>query len=414
MSRRWAYGWGAWLSCLLCGGALAQFVSGDWVERSEARVQEHRTTPVSFLVLDVEGKLAPNATIRLEQLEHAFRLGFIAHGDLPAKYNAEAEVWRTFNAVSLEKFTTWRQMQPDGPESFSRDAVDRAIAAAQSVDLEVRWGSLASADTFDLPDWVVPLRGEALFEAWRGYSDRIADAYGPELIDIDLAEETLDHDRLSPAMIRLIAQDWRAVRQDLQSRLRYEQVLAGSRTFAAIEAMDGVLKQRLGIEGFTIDKAFPPRAVAQDLLEPAVQRLSRFGRPIAVGSLEIGGAHAIETAVNTETVLRTLFANPMITGIYFSGLSPDEVSDPSAAVFDEQGEPTAVGRTIDRLFRETWWTDTTLTSDKLGKAQAEVYRGRYRVTATLPDGSSVTTTLSLLEQEVEPSEIILMPVAESE
>lgn len=367
-------------------------------------------TPISFLVLNADGKLAPNATIHIEQLNHTFTVGFVAHGGFPETYDADAEGWRVFNAVSLEALTSWRQMQPSGPDMFSREAVDAVIDRSGAAGLRVRWGALVSADAFDLPEWVVPLRGDALFTAMRAYGDRVAEAYGQAVADVDVAEETLDHDRLSPAMIRLLALDLRATWDPLPPRLRYEQAMLGSRTFGVVDAMDSVLKQRLGIEGFSVDQTFPPRPVAQDLLEPALKRLAKFGQPLTIASLEIGGAHAIQTAVNTETVLRTLFAEPMVTGIYLSGLFTDDMSDASAAVFDDRGEPTAVARTLDRLFREVWWTDVTLTSNELGQAQTRVYLGDHRVTATLPDGSTVTATVRFHQQKTTPPQIILMPV----
>lgn len=414
MNRMWACCLGGLLTCSAGNVTRAQFVSGDWVARSETSVQEHRTTPISFLVLDADGKLAPNATIHIEQLSHAFTVGFIAHDGFPETYDADAEGWRVFNAVSLEALTSWRQMQPSGPDAFSREAVDSVIERAGDAGLRLRWGAMVSADAFDLPEWVVPLREDALFIALRAYADRVAEAYGQAVADVDVAEETLDHDRLSPAMIRLLALDLRATWHTRPPRLRYEQAMLGSRTFGVVDAMDSVLKQRLGIEGFSVDQTFPPRPVAQDLLEPALKRLAKFGQPLTIASLEIGGTHAIETAVNTETVLRTLFAEPMVAGVYLSGLLAEDMSDPSAAVFDDRGEPTAVARTLDRLFREVWWTDVTLTSNELGQAQTRVYLGAHRVTATLPDGGTVTATVGLSDRQGIPREIVLMPVGSAD
>ncbi len=401
------------LACVVHAPRMgAQFVSGDWVERGEAKIREARTTPVSFLVLDAEGRLVPGAEVRVEQQNHAFTLGFVVHDSFPERFDADAEGWRVFNAVSLEAMTSWRQMQPSGPDDLARGEMDRVIAAARAAGLRVRWGSLVSAEAFDLPEWVVPLRGETLLDAMRSYAQRMALAYAQDIDELDAAEHTLGHDRLSPAMLRLLAMDLHAAWPGAAVSVRYEQALAGARTFEVVSAMDDVLKQRLGIDAFTIDHSFPPREIAQDLLEPAVQRLAKVGGVLNVGSLEIGATHGIEAAVNSEIVLRTLFAEPAVTGIYFSGLTDHDTADPSAALFDHDATPTAIARTADRLFRETWWSDETLTTNALGQATTRVFRGDYVVTATLPDGSTVTAPLGLRERDEESSEIILMPVAE--
>lgn len=412
MMRMFAWLAAAGLICAAIPASHAQFVSGDWVERGAASIQAHRTTPVSFLVLDAEGKLAPHAEVRVEQLRHAFTLGFVIHDQFPQTFDAEAKGWRAFNAVSLEGLTSWRQIQPDGPNELIRDAVDTAVDSAAAAGLRVRWGALVSADTFDLPEWVVPLRGAALLDAVRTYARRVASVYGESVVELDVAEKTLDHDRLSPAMLRLLAIDMAAHWPTVSPSLRFAQALSGARTFDVIRAMDGVLKQRLGVTKFTIDHVFSPRPLAQDLLEPALERLVKFDRPIVVGSLEIGGTHSIEAAVNTETVLRTLFAEPLVTGVYFSGLFARDTADPSAALFDGASQPTSIAHAVDRLFRETWWSDITLPTNPLGQARTRVYLGEYRVTATLPDGSSVTVPLRLWNRDETPTEIILMPVAE--
>ncbi|MEM1107500.1 MAG: hypothetical protein AAGH99_02295 [Planctomycetota bacterium] len=388
-----------------------QFVSGEWVERGEREIVKHRQAEVSFLVFDDQGKIAADAEIRIEQLKHAFTLGFAVHKEFPVDFDPEAEGWRAFNAVSLAPLSSWRQVQPTGPDTLKADTIDQAIRAASALKLEIHWGPLVSADAFDLPEWVVPLRGDALSDAARSYAHKIAMSYRSTVHDADTVEKTIDHDRFAPAALRLLALDLQAAWPTASPSLRYAGALSGRRAFEVVKAMDATLKQRLDTEEFNIEQAFPPRAIAQDRLEPALKRVTRHRHPLTIGSLEIAGSQSIESAVNTETVLRTLFAEPMIKGIFFAGLTADQFVEPSAALFDENGEVTPVLRTADRLFRETWWTNETLTTDDLGRATARVFLGDHRVTATLPDGSSVGVVVRLDDNNESPREILLMPVA---
>lgn len=408
---RWQVWCCGWLVCgLWCGMAAGQFVAGDWVQRTEANIQRFRKTPVAFLVLDAEGKIVSGAEVRLEQQRHAFPLGLVLGESFPTHYDPEAKGWRAFNAASLANLTGWRRLQPTDAGAWDDAQLEAAMEAAAGAGLTLHWGPLVSADAFDLPEWVVPLRGEALFAAMRVYAQRVGATCGPRVGDLDVAEQTINHARLTPAMLRLLILDLRAMWPSLRPRLRFDGALEGPRTFEVVAAMDNALSQRVGIDGFTLEQAFGPRPIAQDLLEPALQRLAKFGRPLTVGSLEIGGANAIESAVNVETVLRTLFAEPTVEAIYFSGLEADRLAEPSAALFDPDGLPTAVANTIDRLFREVWWSDDTLVADELGRARGSVFLGDYRVTVTLPDGGTLNAPLRLYDRQETPADIVLMPV----
>ena len=133
--------------------------------------------------------------------------------------------------------------------------------------------------------------------------------------------------------------------------------------------------ERWPIDHFTVSQRFEARAVRQEDLEPALRRLAKFGKPLVITDLEVPGSNAIEAAVNMETVLRTLVAEPLVVGIYFSGLQEAEVVEASAALLDESGEATANGRVVDRLFGQQWWSDETLITDDLGRGSARVFRG---------------------------------------
>lgn len=391
--------------------ASAQFVGGEWVQRGEANIRKYRMTDVAFLVLDAEGRIAEGAKVHLEQQRHAFTLGWVLRGEFPADFRGEEELWRAFNAVSLEELTSWRRVQPDGPADFRTVAIDEALAKSDAAGLTLHWGSLLSADTFDLPEWVVPLRDAELYAAARDYALDVGRAYGDWITGLDLCEDTIDHDRFPPAVLRLVGAHLRVAAPDVRLGLRYDEAWQGSKAFEVLGAMDVAVGERMPIAGFTVSQRFGPGPIAQENIEPGLLRLAKFGRSLVVTGLEIGGTNGIETTVNAETVLRTLFAEPTVSGIYFAGLRAGDFADPSAALFDEEGQPSGAGQTIDRLFRQTWWSNVTATSDELGRARARVFLGDYTVTATLADGSSVTMPLRLRDRIASPQPIILMPIA---
>lgn len=390
--------------------ASGQFVSGEWVQRGEASIRQYRTTPVKFLVLDAEGRLAADAEVRVQQLEHAFAIGFLAGETFPAAYDAEALPWRVFNHVALDRLTPWRALQPTREGGLQTDELDAAMDAAEAGGLAVRWGSLLSAGAFDLPDWVVPLEGAALYDAAGGYAEAVLGRYGRRVADLDLAEQTLDDDRYSPAMLRLLGMRVTRAVEDVPARLRYRQAFEGQRVFDVLSAADTALNLRMGLGGFTLDQTFSRAMVEPEVLDAALRRLARLAVPLWCGRLEVGGDHPIEAAVNLEVVLRTLFAQPMVRGIYFAGVTAEELAEPSAALLDETGQVTGPGRVLDTLFRREWWTDTTLTTGELGEAETRVYLGTHRVTATLADGSTVEAVIDLPRRSDDARLVILQPV----
>ena len=109
----------------------------------------------------------------------------------------------------------------------------------------------------------------------------------------------------------------------------------------------------------------------------------------------IGGASGLDIPTNLESVLIELFAEPAVAGIYLDGVWPGAARDPAAALLDGSGRPTGSGAVVDRLFRERWWTDEAFESDVLGYVEARVFKGRHRVSATLPSGRVVSAVVEV-------------------
>ena len=401
------------LGLLLAGlgsTAVAQFVGGEWVQRGEASIRRYRMTGVEFLVLRPDGTIASNAQVHLRQTEHAFGLGFILPDGPPPTIDRGQELWRAFNLVSIEPITGWRKLQPHRDQPPDLTAIDDAMAWASSSGLRVRWGPLTSAEAFALPEWAVGLPSRELLDASLDHGRLIANRYGDQLWDLDLCTGLLDHDRFQGAMLRILDAHLDAIAPALPTRLRYGSAWTGPRAFDVINALDLSVAEQLPTDGFALETRFAPGEIVQSQIEPDLRRLTRFGEPIVLSDLEVGGRNSIEAVVNIETVLRTAFAEPAVAGIVFSGLTAEDFADASASLIDETGQPTGVGRLVDRLFRQTWWSDVTTATDELGVARARVFLGEYEVTATLPGGASVSVPLRLDYRSEPPRRVILMPM----
>ncbi|MEM8739652.1 MAG: hypothetical protein AAGG38_14410 [Planctomycetota bacterium] len=392
--------------------AAAQFVAGPWLEHTDAAIQEHRTTPLRVLVLDADGKLAPHAKLHLEQTRHAFTLGFVTPNAFPDIYDPDAPGWRIFNAVALDRLTAWRDLQPEpvGQTPLRATPLDAAIAQARAHRLDLHWGPLLSADPFHLPEWAVPLRGPALHDAALGHLRRVLTQYGPALTELDLADQTLDHDRFSPASLRRLSQELAFAAPHLTPRLRFDQALAGGANFDAARAIDLATANQLALSAWSVTHRFSPRPLEHELLHAALDRLTRLRQPVLVSALEAPGQHAVESSANLETLLRTLFAHPRVQGVVFANPTSELARSPDHALFLPDGSPAGPMRTADHLFRNLWWTDATAETNELGQAAFRAFFGEHQITATLQDGSTLTLPLRLTPQHDPDTPLVLAPL----
>jgi hypothetical protein len=387
----------------------AQFVAGEWVQRTDANIRKYRTTPVEFLALDADGRVSPGVTVRLQQTRHAFTLGVAASS---ADFNLPGDqpLFRCFNTVSLRRLTDWRSLSPKAPagsDTQDRQALVELISGLEKENRDILWGPLVSAEPLHLPEWAVPLPADAFAAAVRAHGRSVAKVDAYEVSGIDLAGGLLDHERISPALLRLLHAEFRAAAPETPLRLRFDQAWVGPRSFDVIRRIDELLAEQLPIDGLSLGVVFPAQGLVQDQIEADLRRLTRFGKPLMIDGLEVAGSSPLETSINLETVIRTAFAEPLVQGLIFDGLTADNYREPSAELIDEAGELTGAGRVIDRLFRDVWWSDLALTADELGRTRGRVFLGRYEVTVTWPDGHSQSLPLRLDQRRDHPPPLIL-------
>ena len=402
----------AWV-LLLPGHATAGLTADDAVDAQNARIRAHRQTELAFIVLDRDDRGAEGAVVRIEQETHAFRIGFRLPADgppLPAGYDPEAGGWRVFNAVSLAERTGWRDLQPDGPSDFEGRRVRAALTEAARAGLAARWGTLVPGSVIDLPEWAVPLRGDDLRRVLAGYLDRVVVTYGHAVTGIDLPGRPADG-RLGFGMVRLLQQQADALAPGTPLNLAFAAGLAGPEARPARQRAESAAQQFVGHRGLTLGARLG--AAACDVLDPTLERWRALARPAVIEPLAVAEDPSLSSGENLRQVLRSLFAEPWIDGIYFNAITPASAGDPAAALFDATGAPTAAGGALDELFAQTWWTRAEVTAGPRGRGATRVFYGRYRVSVTLPDGTGFTTALWVGPGDGQPHRVVLQPVSDA-
>ncbi|MEX0775339.1 MAG: endo-1,4-beta-xylanase [Phycisphaeraceae bacterium] len=374
--------------------ADAQVLKGDWVTAADKRIAQQRMAEVRVLVLDARGRPAPLVPVHLAMQRHAFAWGIRlnAHDfdrDDRQPFDADAKVWRCFSTVSLEALTDWPVLEPDA-QAWNDQPVRRALHWARQRRLDANWGAMIWSDPGRVPGWVAALDDAALRTASDEFISRAVRTFGREIEQFDvlanIGNRAFVMDRMGMATVRHLYQVGGAQGATAKLALSIDDALSAEQAQAAIRQITAMREAFVPVERVSLRVRLPGTVVEAQLSRP-LNWIAEAGLPIVIDGLEAGGSSEAAAMINLETALRVFFASPAVQGVTLQGVRADELADPSAALLDDQSEPTQAGKLLDSLVHGAWWTDVTQRSDELGNAQARVFAGLYQVSATLPDGS---------------------------
>ena len=392
--------------------AHAQILRGEWVDAADKSIEKSRKVSIRVLVLDKSGKPVPGVEARFEQLRHAFAWGVPVSALPEMKADAtprspdallaavqswpgSAPVWRCFSAVSLESITAPHRA---GKPTADADAVLRSrVTACNDRLIPTRWGGVLSADAGRLPEDISSAKGESLAKLLSTQVDRSLRA-GRGVREFDLYTHSVDHDfiesKLGPGAVRKLFEQAKLASPNASLTLRFEDCLQGERLQTMIRRMIDMREAMVPADALAIDARFNGN-VLQAPLSKSLDWVGGLKMPVSLVQFEVGGPSPAQAAINLEMVLRLAFAEPSVQGIWFAGVSGDQLTDATAALLDAEGDPTPAGNVFDRLVHGQWWSDVRVGTDSLGYARSRVFAGLYRVSAALPDGSVAESLVSL-------------------
>lgn len=407
------------VACLLLltsvASASAQMLAGAWVDQSEKQIDETRRTELRVIVMDATGRVVPGAAVEIEQTRSDFPVGVVLpEAGLP-EVDLDDEFWRAINAVSLERMTAWPKLQPKADGSLDEDAawrIEQVLNEAEARGMMVRWGPLVSADAGRMPAWAAELDGRELADAVATYTDLICKRFGHRIAQFDGYTQTLDHgfieSRAGVAVIRDLYSSLPAVCPDVVMCARFDDALATGRVNQMLRQMTAMREAFIPVDLVAIDHRFSDTLDRRALVR-LFSRLEPIEHPVILSGLTVGGDSGLNAAINLETVLRTVMEKPMIRGVWFAGLTPNNAIELNSELIDEQGELTSSARVIDSLFHDLWRTHVETRTDELGNVRGRAFPGTYRITATLADGAELSTSFRLNKSDA-PRVVLLEPL----
>ncbi len=370
----------------------AQMLAGPWVDEAQKRIEQHRTAWLRVIVLDLEGRPAPASAVKITMLEHAFPWGFVLEPNVRPRL--DAEVYRCFNTVSLRRITNWKDKPPD-VKHRDFEAVDEALWWAKDRGIRrVHWGPLLDFDAARTPPWIAGLDASQEWELIERYVAQVLNEFiGVSSVEITASanDRAYLRERFGDAGLRRLHELAR-VRPPVAAG--FDQSLAGPSLQNLVTEASAMREQLVPLDQLSVTQRYTG-VLVQPPLQRAMDWVQPMQTPIFVSGVEVGGPSAQGAALNLELVLRVLFSSAQVTGIVFEGVGPTGVSDPTAALLDERGAPTAAGLVLERMIRGLWWTATELRADELGNVRTRVMAGRHELSATLADGTVARLVVSI-------------------
>lgn len=378
----------------------AQILQGDWVDASQAAIEQHRKTDVTVIVLDQNDRAVQGAKVQLTQQRHDFVLGLMLPDDrMPPDKCATLPVYRCFNAVALDRYTDWSVKQTQTPETQAK-----RLAAWQDALRPIRthYGRITSADPARNHDSLALLEPADLRDAVLQRIDR-ATAHDAKPDDYDLYADLLQQDiverKLGQGMLYRMFEHAQAGQPKANFGLRARDAISHPRGRDLLRMVQKLQVRQVPLDHITIEQPFRDPIQSNALKRSIDNSIAPLPLPVTLASVQVGGPTPIAAAINLETVIRLAFAEPRITGIYFAGLVEQDMLEDNASLLQADDQPAAPGEVLDQLFTKLWCSDERGQTDERGNAQARVFTGWYTLTATLPDGTHLTSRVYIPKAE---------------
>lgn len=393
MKRAWY-----WFALVAAMGCCVTPMTAAGESELDRAIAQHR---MGTLVVEA----APNTTVRVEQVRHAFWFGAAlssrffgprASSTDRAKY--QQVFLDNFNAAVTENALKWHAMEPRrGHVDYS--IVDAMLAFTEAHDIPLRGHNIFWGVTSRVPDWQKKLTDDELRATLKERAETIAKRYRGRFAEYDLNNEMI-HDnyyekRLGPDITKRMAM-W--VKQNDPSAVLFlndYNVLTGVSLDAYVKHIRTLLDQGVPIGGIGVQGHLHGDTFDPDALKHALDTLAQFHLPIRVTEFNFPGQRS-RTRFNRRVPLtsaqeeakakaivayyRICFAHPAVHGILMWGFWEGANWIPTSSIYKRDWSPTPAALAYHDLIYKTWWTRWEGKTDANGQCKVRAFYGAHRVT----------------------------------
>jgi len=375
--------------------ALMAGVTGEYLRPYLLRENtlKHRTAAVTLRLADREQSPLAGAEISVEQLSHAFPFGcnLFAYGSFDADADQQRYLesfTRLFNLAVVPFY--WSLTEPlEGSPDYSKDVrglpgPEPMVRWCRGQGLKVMGVPLVSPTA--RPPWLRPKSPEDTARIVEAHVRDVAGRFKGQVDYWDVTPgvwPTLTFSRLR--MPATYAFGW-ASEADPEAQL----LISHPAVWPLCAATRRNARQPFALAGVILDARQADGAWSPAEFEAHLDRLTRYDAVVHVGRVMIPGAPKDEArqAEQVEAFYRTAFAAPAVGSITWWDLS-DRFARRGApgGLLRRDLAPKPAYQALAKLIRDEWWTSAGGQCGPDGKFTFRGFLGRYRVRATLDDGS---------------------------
>jgi endo-1,4-beta-xylanase len=383
--------------------------NASWRAAADARINSIRKSELRVKVVNANGQVVPNASVKLEMQRHAFKFGsaVLATGLLentPDTIKYRKTILELFNHVVLESDLKW----PDW-EEYARVPALAALNYFKANGLTARGHNLIwPCDN----DYCLPTDVPALFSNTTALRSRIdshlVDILGAtkgQLTDWDVINEPSTNKRLSNVLgeDEMAVQLGRAKQLDPAAKMylndannlgegtsdvEYKRIIA--RMIALGAPLEGI-----GLQGHFGYQLTPPAELLTRLTS-----FGQFGLPLAITEFDVNMFSEQLQADYLRDFLTIAFSSPSVDSFLMWGFWETKHWIPNAALYRKDWSIKPNGQAYKDLVLKRWWTNVTGQSDAAGKYGTRGFLGNYKVTVTL-GAKTVTRMVTLAKTSAE-------------
>jgi GH35 family endo-1,4-beta-xylanase len=382
----------------------------ELTQQIDRNIEQNRKSDAELSVVGADGAPLKNVTLEISQQRQEFLFGcnLFALDQLPtAELNQKYERYfaQLFNFATVPFYWGDLEAEPGktryaegSPKIWRRPPPDRLVNWCEEHGITPKGHALLYVKNMFMPAWTARDNAETLRKQCAAHMTELAERYREKILIWDVINEEIPRMRHTNEW-PIVPQDYLAWGFKEAGRLFPKAKLLindgtneAHDTPADYEALikplldQGIRIEGVGMQfhlygrtGFMSGKTLKP----QQLIE-VYQRFSRMGLPLYITEITVPGKeeHGEEQQAAIVTDLyRLWFSTPNMAGITWwnlgDGTAFQEENKALGGLLDNEMNPKAAYRELDRLINKEWKTRATVKTDAKGTATFRGFHGKY-------------------------------------
>lgn len=379
-----------------------------WRAEAAKRIDRLRKATLTVKVVNDQGRVVPDAQVKIRQTRHAFPFGSAVAADLlladsPDAQRYQAIVEQNFNRVVLENNLKW------GPWVEHRE---RAIKALQWLNER---GIDARGHVLVWPSFKKMYQAEQYANSPESLSQYIRDHIVDEVTGVgklvaqwDVLNEPYNNHDAMDLIGEQVMVDWFKLAREHndQAELFINDfgILSGGGADTAHQdhyektirylLQHGAPLDGIGLQGHFLSTLTPP-----DRLISLLDRFGALGPKLTITELDVDAPSPDLQADYLRDFLTVCFSHPQVDGVLMWGFWEGRHWRPNAALYNRDWSTRPAGDAWQKLIFNDWWSQADLVTDASGQASSRVFKGDYQIQVQTASGQ-LTQQVAIPNQDV--------------